>query len=380
MTEPIVVVGGGLAGGTLIVELRNLGFDGPITAVCGEPHPPYERPPLSKSYLRGESPADDTYLKPAAWYADNSVDLRTGVDVRAIDLAGRRLATSDGDVAYGRLVLATGCRARTLAVESTDTVAVHYLRTLADATVLKAALVDGARLLVVGGGWIGLEVAASAQARGVNVTLVEPTEQPLAMTLGPEVGSWFAELHRAHGVDLRTGVGLSGVEGHDAVLDDTTRLEVDLVVIGIGAIPNDDLARDAGLAVDNGVHVDASLVSSDPNVLAIGDVAAHQHPIVGQRIRVEHWQNAQSQGKAAARILLGEERVYDELPSFFSDQWDAGLEYFGYTGKGPTDVTVEGTDDGFVAWWHRGGRLVAAGHVNQWDRSGELKQQVADAF
>ena len=243
---------------------------------------------------------------------------------------------------------------------------------------LKAALTAGTRMLVVGGGWIGLEVAASARTIGAAVTVVEPAAQPLAATMGIEVGAWFADLHRAHGVDLRTGTGISGLEGHQAVLDDGTRLEVDLVVVGIGAIPNDELARGAGLDVDDGVLVDAALVTRDPDVFAIGDVAAHAHPVLGQRVRIEHWQNAQSQGKIAAQVLLGHDVVFDELPSFFSDQYDAGLEFFGHLGRAPAEVTLEPSDDGFVARWHRDGRLVAAAHVNEWDRGPELARSVSD--
>jgi 3-phenylpropionate/trans-cinnamate dioxygenase ferredoxin reductase subunit len=378
MSGPVVVVGGGLAGGTLATELRERGHDGPVTVVCDEPHPPYERPPLTKSFLRGESAAEDAYVRPAAWYAEHDVTLVTGA-VQQVDLATRRARTDRGDeLDYETLVLATGSRARRLPLASSPEVAVHHLRDLADAAALRSELGDGRRLLVVGGGWIGLEVAASARMVGAEVTLVEPTEQPLSGTLGVEVGSWFAELHRGHGVDLRTGVGISGLEGREAVLGDGSRLEVDLVVVGIGAVPNDDLARAAGLDVGDGVLVDAGLRTSDPAVLAIGDVASHLHPVLGERVRVEHWQNARSQGQVAARVIAGEGVVHDELPSFFSDQYDAGLEFFGHLGRAPAEVTVERTAAGLLAWWHRDGRLVAAAHVNEWDRSKELAQRVQD--
>lgn len=380
MTGGIVVVGGGLAGGTVASELRAIGHDGPLTLLCGEPHPPYERPPLSKTFLRGESPAEDTHLRPAEWYADHDVDLRTGTSVRSIDRAAHRLLTDDGEVPYERLVLATGCRARRLPLATTDEVAVHHLRTLDDAARLGADLAKRPRVLVVGGGWIGLEVAASARAVGASVTLVEPTEQPLSRTLGVEVGAWFADLHRSHGVDLRTGTGLFALDGGKAVLDDGSRLAVDVVVVGIGAVPDVDLARAAGLAVDNGILVDARLRSEDPDVLAIGDVAAHQHPRLGRRIRVEHWRNALAQGRHAARVLAGEDVDYDELPSFFSDQYDAGLEFFGHLDGTPTEVQLETTGDGFVARWRTHAGLVGAAHVNQWDRSQELAAAVADAL
>lgn len=374
----VVVVGGGLAGGTVVTELRSLGYDAPITVICDEEQPPYERPPLTKSFLRGESPEEDTYLHPTDWYADHEVTLLTGTPVRAIDLAGHRVVTGDGDHSYERLVLATGARARRLPLKATPEVAVHHLRTLADAEALRRTVISGTRLLVVGGGWIGLEVAASARTLGAQVTLVEPAAQPLAGTLGTEVGSWFADLHRSHGVDLRTRTLMTGLDGGKAVLDDGSRLAVDAIVVGIGAVPNDQLAAEAGLDVDNGVRVDASLVSSHPDVLAIGDVASQLHPVLGERVRVEHWQNALSQGRTAARVVAGEDVVHAELPSFFSDQYDAGLEFFGYLGTGAAEVTVEPGDTGLVAWWHRDGRLVAAAHVNDWDRSQELALRVAE--
>ena len=381
MTGPIVIVGGGLAGGTVATELRKRGHEGPITVVCDEPHPPYERPPLSKAFLRGEASAEDTYLEPATWYADHDVTLVTGTQAREIDRQARTLVTDDAVLPYERLVLATGSRARRLDLADGGPVGVHHLRSLADAGRLRATLAPGVRLLVVGGGWIGLEVAASARAAGAEVVLVEPTEQPLSGTLGTEVGARFAALHREHGVDLRTGTGLDSLHGATAELSDGTRLEVDQVVVGIGAIPNDVLAVLADLEMEGGVAVDAALTTSDPAILAIGDIASHLHPVLGERVRVEHWQNALGQGRVAARVLLGEEVVYDDLPSFFSDQYDAGLEFFGHLGRTPAEVTLESgsSADAFVAWWHRDGLLVAAAHVNEWDRSKELAEQVAHA-
>ena len=380
MSAGIVVVGGGLAGGTVVGELRSTGYDGPLTLLCGEPHPPYERPPLTKSFLRGESPAEDTWLHAADWYAAHDVDLRTGTWVRSIERRAHRVLTDRGEVPYDRLVLATGSRARRLPLDPTAELAVHHVRTLEDAARLGAALTERPRVLVVGGGWIGLEVAASARTTGAEVTLVEPAEQPLARTLGVEVGAWFADLHRSHGLDLRTGTGLFALDGGKAVLDDGSRVDVDLVVVGIGAVPNVELARDAGLAVDGGILVDACLRTEDPDVVAIGDVAAHAHPRLRRRVRVEHWQNARSQGRHVARVVTGDEAPYDELPSFFSDQYDAGLEFFGHLDGTPTEVDLEPAADGFVAHWRSRGRIVATAHVNQWDRAGELADAVGEAF
>jgi 3-phenylpropionate/trans-cinnamate dioxygenase ferredoxin reductase subunit len=265
----------------------------------------------------------------------------------------------------------------TEAGEAAGRTTVHYLRTLADAAVLRERLVPGSRLLVVGGGWIGMEVAATARQAEVEVTLVEPAEHPLLNALGPELGARLAEVHRRHGVDLRTSTGFERLTDGRAVLGDGTELEVDTVLIGIGAIPNDALAHAAGLGLSNGILVDAGLRSSHHDVLAAGDVANHQHPLFDDRLRVEHWQNAISQGSTAAHVLLGEQVVYDELPFFFSDQYDLGLEYFGHPGP-DAEVRIEPADDadGLTAWWHTGDKLVAAMHINQWDRSEELAERV----
>jgi 3-phenylpropionate/trans-cinnamate dioxygenase ferredoxin reductase component len=380
MTDPIVIVGGGLTAGTAVTELRELGYDDDVVLVAGEPHVPYERPPLSKGFLVGEKSAASTYVHPADWYADQRVDLRTGTDALRIDPEAHTLATSEGTITWSRLLLATGARPRRLPLDATDEIEVHYLRTLDDSVALRERLGDGRRLLVVGGGWIGMEVAASAHQLGTTVTLVEPAEQPLLAALGPEVGARFAAAHRKRGVDLRTGTGLDHLAGATATLDDGTTVEVDTVLVGIGAVPNDELAREAGLAVDNGVLVDAGLRASHADVFAAGDVANAEHPLLGERVRVEHWQNAISQGKAAAHALAGEDVSFEELPYFFTDQYDLGMEYFGHVGSaGFDDLRIEGEDpEAFACFWWRGDRLVAAMHVNQWDRSDELKDRVKE--
>jgi 3-phenylpropionate/trans-cinnamate dioxygenase ferredoxin reductase subunit len=380
MTEPIIVIGGGLAAGHAVTGLRDLGHDGAVVVLADEPHPPYERPPLSKALLRGKKPAASTYLHPPTWYAAHRVELRTGARVVRLDPPAHMVETDDGQsLAYSRLLLATGARARRLPLEPTAAIEVCYLRTLDDAARLRALLGPGQRLLVVGGGWIGMEVAASARQLDTAVTLVEPAGQPLA-ALGPEVGARFAASHRDHGVDLRTGTGLDRLADGRAVLTDGSAVEVDVVLVGVGAIAQDELARDAGLAVDNGVLVDAGLRTSAPDVFAAGDVANALHPILGERVRVEHWQNAVSQGQAAARALAGEPVSYDDLPYFFTDQYDLGLEYFGHVGSTGYDELVieDGDADAFACFWSRAGRLLAAMHVNQWDRSDELRDRVRD--
>jgi 3-phenylpropionate/trans-cinnamate dioxygenase ferredoxin reductase subunit len=382
MNAPIVVVGGGLAAGTAVTELRERGYDGELVVLTDEQHVPYERPPLSKDLLQDKKTAADTWVHPADWYDDHDVDLRQGVRVDSIDPDGHTVTAAGDTLPYAKLLIATGARPRRLPLDPGDDVEVHQFRTLDDARALRARLGDGRRLLVVGAGWIGMEVAASARLLGTAVTVVEPSEQPLMAALGADIGARFAAAHRAQGVDLRTGTGFDRLEGGEAVLSDGERIPVQTVVVGIGVVPNDDLARAAGLAVDNGILVDAGLRTSAPDVFAAGDVANAEHPVLGERIRVEHWQNAIGQGKTAARALLGESVEYADLPYFFTDQYDLGMEYWGHVGQAGFDrLDVEdGSEDGaFAAFWWRGDRLVAAMHVNQWDRSDELKGRVHEA-
>ena len=375
---PIVIVGGGLAAGRAVAELRDIGYDDEVVLFAEEPEVPYERPPLSKGYLQGQKSRESTYVQPAEWYAENNVDLRLGEPVTRIDLEALTVDSDRGATSFSRLLLATGARPRKLDLASTDEIEVRYLRTLADSTALHERLGAGHHLLILGGGWIGMEVAATARTLGTRVTVVEPAELPLLAALGPEVATRFADVHRAKGVDLRTRTRLGWLEGAIAVLSDDTRIEPDTVLVGIGAIPNVELAVAAGLSVDNGVLVDSGLCTSHPAVLAAGDLANAAHPRLGLRIRVEHWQNAISQGRAAAHALLGEPVSYEDLPYFFSDQYDVGMEFFGYA-EGAQHVQVEPgrSEDADSCWWFRNGGLVAAMHVNQWDRSDELRERVA---
>lgn len=378
MSAPIVIVGGGLAAGRAVRELREAGYQGEVVVFTEEPEVPYERPPLSKGYLQGQASPESTYVQPREWYAEHGVDLRVDEPVESLDLKGQNVRSARGSTPFSRLLIVTGARARTLDLPATDRIQVRYLRTLADSTALRERLGPEHHLLVLGGGWIGMEAAASARTLGTTVTVVEPAELPLLAALGPDVAARFAAAHRAKGVDLRLGTGLERLDGATAVLSDGSRVEPDTVLVGIGATPNVDLARDAGLGVDNGILVDSGLRTSHPAVFAAGDVANAEHPLLGKRIRIEHWQNAISQGRAAAHALLDEVVSYEELPYFFSDQYDLGMEFFGHA-AGADDVRLEpgDSDDAFSCWWRRGGRLVAAMHVNQWDRGDELREQVA---
>jgi 3-phenylpropionate/trans-cinnamate dioxygenase ferredoxin reductase subunit len=380
--EPFVIVGGGLAGAKAAETLRSEGFDGPVVLVADEPERPYERPPLSKGYLLGTAERDSAHVHEPGWYGEHDVDLRTGVRATRLDPAGHWVELDTGEqLGYAKLLLATGCAARRLPLPGAELGGVRYLRTLADSDVLREALVQGnRRVVIVGAGWIGLEVAAAARTHGNAVTVVEPLPTPLHQVLGPVMGEVFARLHREHGVDLRTRVGVQGFRGSDGVvtsvqLDDGSELPADVVVVGVGAVPNTELAEAAGLEVDRGVRVDAALRTSAPDVHAAGDVAAAFHPLYGRHVRVEHWANALNQGPAAARSMLGEDVAFDRVPYFYTDQYDLGMEYSGL--GGPDDIVVcrGNSEDGeFIAFWLApDGRVRAGMNVNVWDVTGPIQ-------
>lgn len=367
----IVIIGGGLAAAKAAGELREQGHTGPVTVVAGEPHRPYERPPLSKDVLLGKAEPDAAFVHDEGWYGDHDVELLMGTPAGAIDLGNRQVTVGDRQLGYDRLLLATGARPRRLPMADDSGAHVRYLRTIDDSTGLRADLKGS--VLLVGAGWIGLEVAAAARAAGADVTVVESAPLPLAGVLGPELATVFADLHREHGVDLRLGTSLESidrVDGRTTVrLSDGHQLHPDLVVVGIGAAPDDGLAATAGLATDNGVLVDARLRASDPYVYAAGDVASQAHPLLG-RIRVEHWDTAIQQGKHAARAMLGDEAPYDRQPYFFTDQYDLGMEYVGHVGRdGYDEVVLRGDRAGRVltAFWIKDDHVLAGMHLNDWD-------------
>ncbi len=374
----IVIVGGGLAGATAASELRERGYDGALTLIGEEPHVPYERPPLSKDLLLGKSEAEATSVHALDWYAQHGVDLRISASVTAIDRANRRVTIDSGEeLAYDQLVLATGSRARHLAMADDSGAPVIYLRTLDDAQRIKEHLTD--HLLIIGAGWIGLEVAAAVRTAGGQVTVVESGDLPLGRVLGPEIAPVFAELHREHGVDLRLGASVESITSDGTKttvrLGDGDEIHPDLILVGIGAEPNVALAEDAGLEVDHGVLVGGQLRTSDPRIFAIGDIANHDHPVFG-RIRVEHWDTALQHGRYVAGVLLDDEQPYRRPPFFFTDQYDLGMEYVGHAGVGGYDeVIVRGDLAGrnFNAVWVDEGRVVAGMHANDWDATKHLK-------
>lgn len=382
--DPFVIVGGGLAGAKAAETLRAEGFDGRVVLVAEEEELPYERPPLSKDYLLGTADRDGPQVHPLDWYGEQAVELRAGVRATHLDAAARRLALSTGEqLRYGALLLATGASPRRLPVPGAELDGVRYLRTLADADTLLADLRGGGRdVVVVGAGWIGLEVAAAARAHGNEVTVVEPQPTPLHTALGPEMGRVFARLHREHGVTLLTDTVVRELRGdHGRVrtvaTDAHAGLAADVVVVGIGAIPNTGLAAAAGLSVDNGIVTDHALRTSAPGVVAAGDVAASFHPLYGRHLRVEHWANALHGGPAAARSMLGEEVSHQRVPYFYTDQYELGMEYSGLAGPGDRLVCRGNPDDGaFIAFWTADGRITAALTVNVWDVTAPLQELI----
>ncbi|MEQ0560086.1 FAD-dependent oxidoreductase [Amycolatopsis sp. NEAU-NG30] len=381
MTGTYVVVGAGLAGAKAVEMLRAEGFTGRVVLIGAEPDLPYERPPLSKGYLLGQDDRASVFVHDEKWYAEQDIEVRTGQRVTALDRAAHEVELDGGErLGYTKLLLATGSSPRRLRVPGNDLDGVHYLRRLSHADRLREALAAGGRVVVAGAGWIGLETAAAARHYGCEVTVVEPSPSPLHAALGPEVGEYFAKLHRGHGVDLRLGVGVTGFAGDKevtAVRTDAGEIPADVVIVGIGARPETQLAADAGLAVDDGICVDAGLRTEDPDIFAVGDVASVWHERYERRIRVEHWAAATNGGPAAARAMLGQEVVHDELPYFFSDQYDAGMEFTGWFPPGGYDrVVTRGEPDAFHAFWLSGGRVVAGLHVNRWDEGLDAVRQL----
>ena len=368
-TLSVAVVGAGQAAAALAAKLRAEGHRGPITLIGAEPAPPYQRPPLSKKYLLGDLPKERLFLRPQAFWDENDIRLRLGAPVEEIDRAAGRLRLAGGEsLAWDRLVLATGARPRRLPADMGGGLpGVHVLRDLADTERLGAELRPGARALVVGGGYIGLEAAAVFAGRGLQVVLIEAAERILARVAAAETADWFRDLHAARGVTIREGAGLLRLEGGDrlrrAVLADGSALEVDFALVGIGVVPNDDLARAAGLAVDGGIDVDGFAATSDGAVFAVGDVARFGWR--GRRIRLESVQNAIDQAEAAALAILGRGAPYAPVPWFWSDQYDVKLQIAGLGQGADRVVTRPGGRPGAAShWYFKGLELLAVDAMN----------------
>ena len=387
--ETYVIVGASLAGAKAAQVLRDEGFTGAIVLIGAEHERPYERPPLSKDLLLGKAEPGSVFVHEAGWYAENSVELRLGTRVTSVDRAAHQVHLEDGSaVGYAKLLLATGSSPRRLPVPGADLEGVLYLRTLADSQALSAAFQPGARVVIAGAGWIGLETAAAARQAGCEVTVVEPEPTPLHRQVGPEIGEVFGRLHTDHGVVFRFGEGISELRGDGAAAAGAVRqvvtsadaeLPADVVVVGIGAAPNVGLAADAGLEVDNGVLTDESLRTSDPDIFAAGDIAHAFNPLLDRRIRVEHWANALNGGPAAARAMLGQPVSYDRVPYFFSDQYELGMETAGVPEPGGyNEVVFRGDKESleFVAFWLSSGAVVAGMNVNVWDVNDDIQRLI----
>ncbi len=377
--QSFVIVGASLAGAKAAETLRSEGFEGRLVLIGEETERPYERPMLSKEYLRGDKPAAKLYVHDEAFYADNDIELLTGTRVASLDPGAHQVALQDGSrMPYSRLLLSTGATPRRLSLPGADLPGVRYLRTMADSDALRAAIAAASRVVVIGSGWIGSEVAASARQLGAEVAIVGPDAVPLERVLGPEVGGVYRDLHAENGVELHLSTKIMAIVGGDAAQGvrtmDGAVVEGDLVVVGVGATPRDELARDAGLTLENGIVVDELLRTSAPDVFAAGDVAATWNPMYNKRIRMEHWANALNQGQTAARNMLGQGTAYAKLPYFYSDQFDLGMEYNGYASEWDR-VVLRGDAAGreFLAFWLKDGRVLAGMNANIWDQGDGIK-------
>jgi NADPH-dependent 2,4-dienoyl-CoA reductase/sulfur reductase-like enzyme len=381
--EPaFVIAGASLAGAKAAQTLREEGFGGSIVLLGTEPHRPYERPPLSKGYLLGKDDRESIFVHEPGWYAEHDVDLRLGTTVTAIDRGSRRLdLAGGGSVGFDKLLITVGASPRRLRVLGADLDNVLYLRTVDDCERLRTEFQAGRPVVIAGAGWIGLETAAAAREHGCEVTVVEPESTALYRQIGAELGEVFAGLHRSHGVSFRFGEGVSELRGSGGrvtgvVTSADTEIPADLVLIAIGAVPNTELAEQAGLAVDNGILADEALRTADPDIFAAGDVANSFNPLLGRRFRVEHWGNALAGGPAAARSMLGQDVSYDLVPYFFSDQYDLGMEAAGVPEPGNyDDVVYRGDPESleFIAFWLNDGAVVAGMNVNVWDVNDDIQ-------
>jgi 3-phenylpropionate/trans-cinnamate dioxygenase ferredoxin reductase component len=376
-----VIVGASLAGAKAAETLREEGFDGRVVLIGAEPERPYERPPLSKDYLRGEADGKP-YVHDEGFYAEKEIELRTSTEVSAIHPDSGEVELEGGErIRYDRLLLTTGSEPRRLPVPGGDLDGVLYLRTVEDSDAIRERIERGGRLVTIGAGWIGAEVAASARQKGCEVTIVEMGSVPLERVLGPEVGAIYRDIHTDHGVEFLGNTGLESFEGNgrlEAVLTaDGRRLEADMVVVGVGIAPRTGLAEAAGLEVDNGVLADERLETSAPGIFAAGDVVNALHPLYGERLRVEHWHNALEQGPVAARNMLGAGAAYERIPYFFSDQYDVGMEYAGFATEWD-EVVFRGDPAAreFIAFWLQGGRVVAGMNVNVWEVIDQIQELI----
>jgi len=384
--QTFVIVGASLAGAKAAEMLRTEGFEGRVVLIGEETERPYERPLLSKDYLRGDKPAAKLYVHDEDFYADNDIELMTGTRVESLDPGAHVVILAGGRrMGYSRLLLATGAAPRRLPLPGADLPGVAYLRVMGDSDALRDAITAASRVVVIGAGWIGSEVAASARHLGAQVAIVAPEAVPLERVLGLEIGGIYRDLHTEHGVDLHLSTQIEAIVGNGGAAAGVRTtggsvIEGDLIVVGVGVSPRDELAREAGLSVENGIVVDEFLATSAADVFAAGDVAATWNPRYNMRIRMEHWANAQNQGQSAARNMLGQDAAYTKLPYFYSDQYDLGMEYNGYAVDWDR-VVVRGDGPGrqFLAFWLKDGHVLACMNANTWDQGDAIKALVRSA-
>jgi 3-phenylpropionate/trans-cinnamate dioxygenase ferredoxin reductase subunit len=379
----IIIVGASLAGAKAAQTLREEGFEGEVVLFGEETVRPYERPPLSKDYLQGKVGLEKVFVHEATFYPDHDIDLRLSTTVRALDIRNRKVVLASGEhIDYDAVLLATGSTARRIAVPGADLDGVYYLRTLADSDRLRSAITSANRVVVIGAGWIGCEVAASARQLGAEVAIVEVGGLPLEQVLGPELGRFYRDVHAEHGVELHFGVGIDSFRGAGTVeevrLADGASVAGDVIVVGVGVTPRIELAEAAGLVLDNGIVTDEHLTTNTPGVFAAGDVASAWHPIFRRHIRLEHWSSALNQGPVAAKNMIGLPTSYERIPYFFSDQYDIGMEYAGFATDWD-EVVFRGDPASreFIAFWLKDGLPAAGMNVNVWDVSETIAAIVA---
>ena len=365
-----VILGASQAGGWIARTLRSEGFEGRIVLIGEEPHLPYERPPLSKDALLGEVEVDSTYFWPPESYEELNIETMLGVRATAIDPGGKQVSLDNGETSnYDRLAITTGARARLLPIDGAELEGVHYLRTMDDTLAIRGAVEKGSTALIVGGGWIGLEVAATLKKLGCHSVVVEFADRLCGRAVTPDISDWMLKFHQSHGIDVRLGTGVERFEGDGkierAVLSDGDTIDCSLAVVGIGVIPNSELAETAGLNVENGIVVDELCRTSDPDVFSAGDVTSHPNDLLGKRVRLESWENAQNQGIAAGKSMLDKGEPYAEIPWFWSDQHDANIQMIGLPENWDEVVTRGDPAEGsFLTMYLSGGRIIGAISVN----------------
>lgn len=366
----VVIIGAGHAAGQVAASLRQDGHEGPIIMLGDEPVIPYQRPPLSKQYLSGEQGIERVYLRPQKFYDDKKIDVRTGVSVDRIDRAAKSVHTTAGDtIAYDQLIIATGSRARKLSIEGSTLGGIHYLRSVADVDAIRSEMAPGKKLVIVGGGYIGLEVASVAVAAGLEVHVIEMEARILQRVTTPDMSAYYHQLHTSRGVHIHTSIGVKGFTGSggrvSAVLAGDQSFPADLVIVGIGIIPNIEIARDAGITCDNGIVVDEHCRTSDPDIYAIGDCTNHPNPLLGRRLRLESVPNAMEQARVASANIRGDAKTYSAIPWFWSDQYELKLQMVGFSADGNQQVLRgDKAANQFAVFYLKDGVVVAADTVN----------------